>query len=108
MSSKPERYYFDETVIEIISQKYPDISYEIGFLLETYRPRVNQFFAPGKGTWGDWMSHQDVYDHLVWTRGWRSDADAVKCNTQLLNLMKKSFGWEEENGKTYPNSHWII
>jgi hypothetical protein len=108
MIEKPEKYYVDETVIAVVVSKYPDISYEIKFLLEAYRPRFNQFFAPKTRVENDWMSHQEAYDYLIWTRGWRSDADTVKCNTQLLNFLKESLGWNEENEKNYPNPRWII
>ena len=109
MKEKPERYYVDETVIEIVVQKYPDIPNEVKFLLGCYNPRINKFeVPPEKGSEFGMMTHQDVYDMLMWTRGYRSDSEAVKCNTQLLNFLKLSLGWKEENEKNYPNPHSVI
>ena len=108
MKEKPEKYYVDETVISIIIQEYPDIPNKIRLLLEWYRPRINRFKVSNKGGVVETMTHQDVYDRLMWTRGYRSDIEAVKCNEQMLNFLEKSLGWCEKNERNYPNPHNVI
>ena len=108
MKEKPERYYVDETVIEIVVKEYPNIPDEVKPLLEWYRPRINRFEVPWEGGGIRIMAHQEVYDMLMWTRGYRSDSEAVKCNTQMLSFLARSLGWEEENEKNYPNPHNVI
>jgi len=39
MTEKQERYYVDETVVEIVVNKYPDIPNEVKSLLEWYTIR---------------------------------------------------------------------
>ena len=109
MTEKQERYYVDETVVEIVVNKYPDIPNEVKSLLEWYNPKVNKFdVPPGTRSEAGMMTHQEVYDMLMWTRGYRSDLEAVKCNTQLLDFLKLSLGWKGENEKNYPNPHNVV